>query len=176
MNREHHQQDQDSFYSDLLQEDELGATIRAHLYIESTLDKLIETLTEDYEHVIKMQLDFAQKVNLSVAIGLPREYAPALLAIGKIRNKFAHRLDTKINKSMMNDFYKQFSPEQKLTIHRTFKNTLNTTSLSARSLSELPPKDQFAVLSVALRLQLIAITKLNPIASSPQKNENSKNL
>ncbi|UOP12113.1 hypothetical protein [Pseudomonas palleroniana] len=150
----------DSFYSDILKEDELGATIRAHIYIESALEKLIETLTSDYAHVKKMQLDFSQKVNLAVAIGMPKDLAPALLALGKIRNKFAHRLDTKIDEELTNNLYKQFSPEQRNTIHASFKNTLKKTSDQRINFSDLNPREKFAILSVALIMQIFTLTNI----------------
>ena len=43
----------ESFYSAILQEDELGATVRAHIYIESALDQLIEILVSDYGYIKK---------------------------------------------------------------------------------------------------------------------------
>lgn len=148
----------DSFYLDILKEDELGATIRTHIYIESALEQLIEILVSDYEHIKKMQLDFSQKVNLAVAIGMPKEFAPALLAVGTIRNKFAHRIDTKIDKEKTNNLYKQFSPDQKSAIHVSFNNTLKNTPLGqVRNFSEITPKEQFAILSVALVMQILTL-------------------
>ncbi len=148
----------DSFYSDIIKEDELGATIRTHIYIESALEQLIEILVSDYEHIKKMQLDFSQKVNLAVAVGMPKDFAPALLAVGTIRNKFAHRIDTKIDKEKTNNLYKQLSPNQRSAIHASFKNTLKKTPLDqARNLSDITPKEQFAILSVALLMQILTL-------------------
>lgn len=109
-----------------------------------------------------MQLDFAQKVNLAVAVGLPKDFAPALLGLGAIRNKFAHRLDTKIDKEKINNFYKQFSSTQKNTIHASFKQTVKNNSLTPEmTFFDLTPKEQFALLSVALRMQILALIQIH---------------
>lgn len=110
-----------------------------------------------------MQLDFSQRVSLAVAVGFPKEYASALMYLGKIRNKFAHRLDTKIDNSSMKNFYKSFSPTQKSLIHLTFKNTIEQVSRGhKRTLFDLSPKEQFAIFSTALRMQILALIPPKP--------------
>lgn len=149
---------EESFISSILAEDELGVAIRSHIYVESALDSFIEEFILDFSYIKKMQLDFSQRVNLAVAVGFPKEYAPALMHLGRIRNKFAHRLDTKIDKPSMKEFYKSFSPEQKNLIHLTFKNTIEKVSIGhKRTLLDLSPKEQFAIFSTALRMQVLAL-------------------
>ncbi|WP_260963319.1 hypothetical protein [Pseudomonas citri] len=149
---------EESFISAILAEDELGIVIRSHIYIESALDSFIDEFIHDFSYIKKMQLDFSQRVNLAVAVGFPKEYASALMHLGEMRNKFAHRLDTKIDKSSMKNFYKTFSSEQKNLIHLTFKNTIEKVSIGhKKTLLDLSPKEQFAILSTALRMQILAL-------------------
>jgi hypothetical protein len=149
--------DDDSFITALFEEDELGAVIRCHIHIESAIDLLIENRVNNYNYISKMHLDYSQKIHLAIAIGLPKEYAPALVSLGKIRNKFAHNLDTTISKSSMSDFYKAFPPTQKQIIQLAFKRSKIQLPLKGKSsISDLDPKEQFSIFSMALRTQILA--------------------
>lgn len=149
--------DDDTFVKALLEEDELGAVIRCHIHIESAIDRLIKNSVTDYSQILKMHLDYFQKIHLAAAIALPAEYISPLASLGKIRNKFAHNLDTKISKSSMNDLYKSFSPRQKELIQIAFKNTKTKLPLKDKNkISDLTPKDQLSIYSMALRIQILA--------------------
>jgi hypothetical protein len=151
--------EQDQFFKVVRGEDELGVVVRSHIYVESALVYLLKQLVVDGAYLEKLNLDYAQRVNLAVALGLKPEHAPPLLALGTIRNAFAHRLNTKLTKDRVDNLYKQFSSADKEILHAIFKRISSNGQLhGVSSLRSLPPKDQFALLAVALRAWLLTAT------------------
>ena len=63
------------FVGALFGEDELGVVVRAHIHIEAKLLELLELMVADPKHLERMDLDFGQRVNLAVALGLKPEHA-----------------------------------------------------------------------------------------------------
>ncbi|HTE15589.1 MAG TPA: hypothetical protein VK642_10980 [Burkholderiales bacterium] len=160
--------EQDQFLEIVRGEDELGVVIRSHIYVESALVYLLKQLVTNSAFLDRLDLDYAQRVNLAVALGLKAGHAPPLLALGTIRNTFAHKLDTKLTKDKVDSLYKQFSPSDKEILHASFKQTMSkVSSIGVDDLRKLPPKDQFALLAIALRsLLLTAITELEANANA----------
>lgn len=98
--------EQSQFLEVVRGEDELGVVIRSHIYVESALVYLLKQLVVDGAYLEKLNLDYAQRVNLAVTLGLKATHAPPLLALGAIRNAFAHRLDTRLTKDRVDSLYK----------------------------------------------------------------------
>ncbi len=155
--------EQDNFLTAVRGEDELGAVIRSHIYVESALVFLLEHLVVDRKYLEKLDLDYSQRIDLAIALGLKAEHAPPLRALGTIRNAFAHRLNAKLTKDRVDALYKQFSASDKEILHAAFKRTSSQVPIEgAKSLRSLSEKDQFALMAVALRsLILVAIGELN---------------
>src|SRR5438477_11303402 len=78
-------------------EDELGAVIRAHIHIEALLLELLRLLVKDEGALRKLNHEFSQSVDLAIALGLGPEHAKGLRAFGKLRNEFAHDLNSKLS-------------------------------------------------------------------------------
>jgi hypothetical protein len=145
-----------AFVSALFGEDELGVVVRAHIHIEARLLELLEGLVFDSKSLERMDLDFAQRVNLAVALGLKSEHAPALLALGSLRNAFAHRLDTHLSEARVKNLYAALSATDKQVVQLAYERTKaqqNTPHLPA--FKKLDPKTRFILIAVALRAMLI---------------------
>jgi hypothetical protein len=144
------------FQLSLQGEDELGVVIRAHIYIESKLNALLERLLSSPKHLEKMNLEYSQRVQLAVAMGLLPQYESPLLALGTLRNHFAHRPGTKLSKDKVNNLYSSLSSEDKQLIQQSHDRTRRNlkTETTVQSFSRLTPKDQFILIAVALRALL----------------------
>jgi hypothetical protein len=151
-----------AFVSVLFGEDELGIVVRAHIHIEARLLELLELLIVDVKHLERMDLDFAQRVNLAVALGLKAEHAPPLLALGTLRNVFAHRLDTQLSEDRVNNLYASLSAGDKEVVQLAYERT--KTQLAKRDaplFKKLSPKERFMLIAVALRgMLLVAIREI----------------
>ncbi len=101
------------FFAVLDAEDELGAVIRAHIHIESCLNALLDGWMVSPTHLAKMQLEYAQKVDLAVALGLKEQYSAPLRALGTLRNAFAHRPGIALTKDRADSIYKALHQDDK---------------------------------------------------------------
>jgi len=149
--------DEPAFIAALMGEDELGVVVRAHIYIEARLLELLDHFVIDRKHLGQMDMDYAQRVHLAIALGLKSQHAQPLLALGRLRNAFAHRPDSKLSKNCVDNLYKALSSGDKELVHAAFLRTnsqmLKTIGPSFRALS---PKDQFILIAVTLRSMLSA--------------------
>lgn len=149
--------DEPAFVAALMGEDELGVVVRAHIYIEARLFELLHRFVTDRKHLERMDLDYAQCVHLAIALGLKSQHAPPLLALGSLRDAFAHRPDTKLTKDRVDNLYKALSSDDKNLVHEAYTRTnsqmLKTVGPNFRALS---PKDQFILIAVTLRSMLSA--------------------
>lgn len=140
------------FTEALEKEDELGMAIKAHLDIEYWVNELLNILLPYPEHLKPMELDYFGKINLLCSLGLKSDYKAPLIYMGTTRNKFAHNLKYKIDKSVVNNFYKSFSEEGKETAKRVYESTERSEeNKKYKSFREMNPKDQFVFLAVNVR-------------------------
>jgi hypothetical protein len=139
-----------TFDKDLAREDDLGSVIRAHIHIESELNTIVETLAPGKEHLRRLGLDFDQTVTLALVLGFDPTWAPALRALGNLRNKFAHQLHTCLDAPVVNSLYESLSPEGKSCVQATFAALKKDNEL-------LKPASRFVDLDSKGRFQLIAI-------------------
>ena len=155
------QSDEDEFQAALQGEDELGLVVRAHIYIEASLNEFLEELSVSIKHIEKMKLEYSQKVSLAVALGLPPQYESPLLAIGTLRNNFAHKTGTKLTKDRVDNLYASLSSEDKHIVqvahNRTREQVKTHTKLP--TFSKIPPKSQFILIAVSLRALLFVAKK-----------------
>lgn len=143
------------FNAALQGEDELGMVVRAHIYIEAALNDLLEVLLVSPRHVEKMNLDFSQKVRLAVALGLLPQYESPLLALGTLRNAFAHRPGTALTKGKVDSLYSSLSPEDKTIVQTSHQRTRKQAPESkVPRWAELSPRDRFILIAVGLRALL----------------------
>ena len=156
--------DEPEILAALMGEDELGVVVRAHIYVEARLLELLHHFVTDQKYLERMELDYAQRVHFAVALGLKSQHAPPLLALGSLRNAFAHRPNTKLTKDRVDNLYKALSSDDKNLVHaayiRTNSQMPKTVGPNFRALS---PKDQFILIAVTLRSMLsAAVISLSP--------------
>lgn len=149
-------ENEEMFMAALFGEDELGVVVRAHIHIEAKLLELLSTLVTDVTRLQRMDLDFAQCVHLAVALGLKAEHAPALLALGSLRNAFAHRLDTRLSDDRVNNLYATLSGGDKEVVQLAYKRTKAQQNVpDLPDFKKLDPKPRFILIAVALRAMLL---------------------
>ncbi len=147
--------DEAAFQSELQGEDVLGVVVRAHIRIELCLNDLIEALVADPQHVAKMNLEFAQQIHLAVSLGLQAPYAPSLLAMGSLRNQFAHRANAQLGKQEINNLFKSLPEDVRTVVGQSYERTKNQLGQNARpSFRQLPPRDQLVFIAIGLRAAL----------------------
>jgi hypothetical protein len=149
----------DGFFKALSGEDELGVVIRAHIYLEARLLELLGLLVKDEDHLRKLNLEYSQCVDLAVALGLGQEHAKGLRAFGNLRNEFAHKLDSKLSDSRINNLYESLSSSDKEIVQGAYvstKSQLGGFGGGGANLKELDPKRKFIPIAVALHGMLVA--------------------
>jgi hypothetical protein len=138
----------DSVFLDALRrEDSLGAVVRAHIHVEARLIELIETLVASPEHLPRLQ--YEQRANLAVALGLDPRLLPALKAFGHLRNTFAHRLDVELTMAMVDSLFEAFAEADR-------QNILNAYGMTGQQLGETWPP--FPEADARQKFMIIAIT------------------
>jgi hypothetical protein len=100
----------ESFLTVLLRQDELGAVVRAQIYIEHVL---IEYVNSRPQPPKTSGLSFAQLVKLTLDLGLPQRFNHPLRAFSRIRNQFAHSLDTKLTDDLVKVFCQSFNKQMR---------------------------------------------------------------
>ena len=147
--------DEAAFHAELQGEDVLGVVVRAHIRVELCLNELIEALGADPRHVDKMNLDFAQRVHLALALGLSDSYSSALLAMGALRNKFAHQADARLGKQEINNLYKSLSSDDRNVVVQAYERTKKQLGREEMPVfRKLDPKDQLVFIAIGLRAAL----------------------
>lgn len=144
------------FFAVLDAEDELGAVVRAHIHIESCLNALVEGWMVSPSHLAKMQLDYAQKVELAVALGLKEQYSAPLRALGTLRNAFAHRPGTAITKDRADSIYKSLHQDDKNLVQAVYARICAKATDERPKFKELKARDRFTLVAVAMRAMLIS--------------------
>jgi uncharacterized protein YutE (UPF0331/DUF86 family) len=79
----------------LMGDDPLGMVLRAHMHIEEELIKFIAARDHPEKDIPR---GYARCVELALNLGLREEFRKQLSALGRLRNRFAHRLDATIEK------------------------------------------------------------------------------
>lgn len=158
----HNMSDEYNFANALKSEDEIGRVIRTHLYIESLINDFLDIAVPKPEHLKPIKLDFYDKVQLALTLGLPDEFKKPLNFMGKIRNNFSHRLNVGIAENEVNNFFDTFSNEQKEEII----NSASIEGLSwvseGKSWKSIEPSIRFMIMCFALYYGLkIAILEFN---------------
>jgi hypothetical protein len=144
--------DDTEFLAAIQAKDELGLVVRAHIHIESELVLLLEALVRSKKNLDRLELEYGQRVYLAAALGMKEAVVRPLLAVGTIRNAFAHRLNSKLTEDRVNNFYKAFSSEQRSLIEESFRLTRqHSPSFAGKSVRQLPPREQFVLLASTAR-------------------------
>lgn len=140
--------------SALLNEDDLGAVIRAHIYLEQDIDHVISLIVRKPDYINKLTIDFSNKLKLAIALGMDEEVYKPLVSISNIRNKFAHNFNMKLNKSDVNNFYKSFVSEDQAVIQNMISKNPDGPSGLAKKFSLLTVKEKFVAMVFYLAIRV----------------------
>jgi hypothetical protein len=135
----------DGFLRAIVDEDELGAVVRAHIFIEAQVNALIDGLVVEPDKLPR--LHFEQRVRLMIALGVSEELSKPLLELAQIRNAFSHRLDTHLNEGIVDKWLACFSQSHRSLIDQVIQRTSADMGLP-------PLKIKFGVIAVTLRQAL----------------------
>ena len=149
----------EQFLTDLQGEDELGAVVRAHLFVEHYVDQVIELMVAYPKELKPLKLDFDGKLTLITALGVKPEIRKPLSVLGGMRNKFAHRPNYKLNKSEVNNLYKSLGKDDQALVHKVYSNmsASNPEFHDLPKFKELDPKGQFILLAIVVRTVILAV-------------------
>ena len=103
------------------------------------------------------KLEYFQKAHLACALGLKNEALSPLLAIGRIRNNFAHKLNTTLDLDRVKSLYKTLSKTEKEITQQSLIST-NKKMPNGKKLEfkNLEPADLFVLIAVCMRQMLMA--------------------
>jgi hypothetical protein len=107
-------------------EDDLGKIVRAHIHIEHELQEVIFLAAPKPTQLKPFdRMEYTEKVQLALVLGLNAELKPALNATGNLRNKFSHRLDMKIGEEEATNLISTFTPAAKQQFQRLLRSALS---------------------------------------------------
>lgn len=89
----------------LVSEDALGAVVRGHLHLEGLVNGMLCQKVNDTSALSRLNLSYEKKIDLLAALGFKESLVAPLKAIGRLRNKFAHDLNTKMQKDVIDNLY-----------------------------------------------------------------------
>ena len=146
----------DAFAKDLGREDEMGSVVRAHIRIENLLVELVEGMVPKPTQLKRLNLEYDGYVSLALALGLEDERGPALRAMGSLRNRFAHKLDTALDLSTVKGLYDALAPRDKEQVQASFGRirSQHDAVQVAKNYASLSPKDQFQLIALIIWLSL----------------------
>jgi hypothetical protein len=140
---------QAAFNADLLGEDPLGMVIRAHIHIENQLIEFIEAALAAPDQLKSLNLDYAGRVSLALALGLHPEFGKPLRSLGTMRNHFAHRLDAGLGAQEANNLQKALGPHLAITLE-SYRETLLKRGDQPKRFDQLEPIDRIQLFLVTL--------------------------
>jgi hypothetical protein len=144
----------------LLNEDELGAVVRAHILIEQYVDHFLSLVVYNHDYLDKMSIDFSNKVKLAVSLGLDEEIYKPINSITSIRNKFAHRANFKLDSSDVKNFYDSFVAKDRDGIQDIISNNPDRPAGLADKYSRLSIKEKLVVMVIILAIRIEHEVKL----------------
>jgi hypothetical protein len=104
----------ESLSTALRNEDDLGKVVRAQIHIEHELQDFIFFASPVPDQLRSFDtMQFADKVQLALLLGLTPDLKAALNATGRLRNKFAHKLDMKIGEDEAKSLIATLTPSAK---------------------------------------------------------------
>jgi hypothetical protein len=110
--RENASEREHQFMAHINAESPLEIIIRGHLWIESSLIRLIEEVLPQPKALDLARYSFPQKTGLVVGLGLLRqEFAPAYLKLNVLRNRVAHDLFSAISEREQEDLIQALGPK-----------------------------------------------------------------
>jgi hypothetical protein len=124
----------------LMGDDPLGMVLRAHMHIEEELIKFIAARDHPEKDIPR---GYARCVELALNLGLREEFRKQLSALGRLRNRFAHRLDATIEKEDAETFDAAHEPGDNV-IEYAYQSALTKLDgvVAKPPISDLDPKER----------------------------------
>lgn len=144
-----------SFVQALTGEDDLGCVVRLTIHIESLLISSIEQVVPLPKEIEKLNLDYHGRVSLAVALGMPPEIAPSLRSLGKLRNRFAHRLDMRLSAADVANLYGELPPAHREYLGVFLQQMRQEGLIQVDRYSALTPRNQLTLIAISLRRFLL---------------------
>lgn len=139
-----------AFFQHLTAEDELGVVLRAQIHIEAGVNDLLNSLVPRPDDLPRLQ--FEGRVRLACSLGLSRKYLEPLKSLGDLRNRFAHRLDARLDDQIVNSLYSKLSKGDQSCVLEAYRATANPQAPETPpNFEKLPPKDRFVLIAVVLK-------------------------
>lgn len=113
------QADISTFINKIFADDPLTMVVKAHLYIESVLNKLIATYLEHPQALDLARMAFSQKIQLGISLGLiDRRERRVLIGLNRIRNRFVHNLEAALSEKDAADLLAELSQGDQRRVQR----------------------------------------------------------
>jgi hypothetical protein len=110
----------------LVGDDDLGKIVRGHIYIEHELQDLIFFAAPNPNELERFdKIEYSEKVQLALVLGMNPLLKPALAAVGNLRNKFSHQLDMKLGIDQANNLVASLPPLSKRKFQKLLKEALS---------------------------------------------------
>jgi len=139
-----------NFKDILSQESDIGKVIHTQINIELLITDFLYSVLDSPEFLKPIRLDYSSSVNLSLALGFNEDLKGPLLAIGKLRNDFAHKLDQVIDKNKINFFYKSFSSRHQNEFIEIAKDLELGWYIKGTQWRDVEPTEKFTLLCISL--------------------------
>jgi len=128
--------------------------LRAHIHVEASLNDLLDLVIPIPEHLPSLR--YRQRVELACAMGLKPQYRSALIALGEIRNAFAHKLDSQLSEDRITKLYQAFAPEDRELLQTSYEASKSRMLVEkGPSFSDLGPRDRFVIMALVLKSALV---------------------
>lgn len=147
---------QEAFHVALLGEDDLGMVMRGQLHIEAELKRFIEATAPSPGRVRK--LSYAKRIDVALEHGLAADLEAPLRAVGRLRNRFAHRLGMVLSHDQVMKLHEAFDGFAKEVSDSSYARTCTALAREGRPdrLDRLDPKERCAFLFVTIWIGIAA--------------------
>ena len=127
----------ESLSAALRNEDDLGKVVRAHIHIEHELQDFIFFAAPVPDQLKSFDtMEFTDKVQLALLLGLTPDLRAGLNATGRLRNKFAHKLDMKIGEDEAKNLIATLTPSAKQRFQARLDDALSGVARDAALVGE----------------------------------------
>jgi hypothetical protein len=155
------EEERETFMTSLLRQDELGAVIRAQIYLEHELINFARSRLTDPNALRESEFSYARLVRRADDLGLLPRLAGPLKAFGRIRNSFAHRLDTALTETTVKQFCGAFSAEMINEAEQAIER-IHFLGVEGKTKNSLTPRGLFIMYAYYLWVSLTKETRQSP--------------
>ena len=150
----------ESLAAALRNDDDLGKVVRAHIHIEHELQEFIFFAAPVPDQLKSFEsMEFTEKVQLALLLGITPDLKAALNATGRLRNKFAHRLDIRIGEEEAKNLIATLTPPAKQRFQARLEKALSGLPESAALAGE-----ELAYFNSQIRISVFFLQLVDQVA------------